>query len=225
MRLNKFLALGGVAARRAADELITAGKVRVNGEVVVRLGTKINPDQDVVTVSGKRIIPEKRAVIYLLNKPCGVITSSRDQQGRKTVLDFVPKEPRVFPCGRLDEDTAGLVVLTNDGNLCYQLTHPKFAHKKEYRVVGRSNDPQKSWEKLQLPIMLKDGPIQPDKLVLNKMGRRKIDFNITIDEGRNRIVRRMCAAVGIEIHQLARVALGKYRLGNLLPGQYRLVDR
>jgi len=224
MRLNKYLALGGVVARRQADELIAAGKVRVNGEVVEKLGTQIDPEHDTVTVSGQKVRPEKQNVIYLLNKPSGVITTAKDPQGRKTVLDFVPKKPRVFPCGRLDEDTVGLVVLTNDGNLCYQLTHPKFAHKKEYRVVGQSNDPQKSWEKLHDQLVLKDGPIKADKLTLNKISRRKIDFLITIHEGRNRLVRRMCAAVGIEIHHLARIALGKYQLGDLAPGKYQLVD-
>ena len=151
MRLNKFIAESGIASRRKADELIRNGLVKINGTVCENLGTVIDENKDSIEVENKPISLVTQRVIYLLNKPRGVVTTASDPEHRQTVMDFVPDSPRVFPCGRLDVDTMGLVVLTNDGNLCYQLTHPRFEHQKEYRVVGRSKDPQRSWEKLQKP--------------------------------------------------------------------------
>lgn len=225
MRINKFLAQAGIASRRHADEMIKQGRVTRNGQKVTAVGELVDPTKDKLTVDGKAVEPPQAAVIYLLNKPKGVITTVTDPDKRSTVMDFVPKEPRVFPCGRLDEETMGLVLLTNDGTLCYQLTHPKFEHQKEYHVVGTSRNPDDSWKKLQNPPFLADGPIKIDNLVLNKIRDNKIDFTITIHDGRNRIVRRLCAKVGVEIAHLTRTRIGKYQLGDIAPGQYQTVTK
>lgn len=225
MRINKFLASHGVASRRKADELVTNGQVAINGKAVRELGTIIDPEKDVITVNGKSIGGNKQTVIYLFNKPKGVVTTADDPEGRKTVLDFVPKSPRVFPCGRLDYDTMGLVILTNDGNLCYQLTHPKFEHQKEYIVEGTSKTPQAAFTELeQKTLILKDGPVTLDDLELIKIGKDKVSFRIVIHEGRNRLVRRICAKVGIEVTKLTRIRVGQYKLGGLLPGEYKAID-
>lgn len=223
MRLNKYLATAGVASRRHADELIKLGQVKVNGQIVTEFGVKIDPEKDTVEVSGKKIQLAQTIVVYLFNKPRGVITTADDPEGRKTVLDFVPKSPRVFPCGRLDEDTQGLVILTNDGNLCYQLTHPKFEHQKEYLIHGHCPKPEAALEKIRRGLNLSDGPIKVDELVPLKIKGEKVEFTVTIHEGRNRLVRRLCAAVGIEIDNLTRYRVGKYELGNLGPGEYKQI--
>ncbi|QQG50261.1 MAG: rRNA pseudouridine synthase [Candidatus Berkelbacteria bacterium] len=224
MRLNKFLASCGVSSRRGADELITAGKVQINGKTVRELGTKVDPDKDKVTLDGQRLESSAKKVIYLFNKPKGVVTTADDPEGRKTVLDFVPNTPRVFPCGRLDYDTMGLVILTNDGNLCYQLTHPKFEHQKEYIVEGTTKTPKAALTELeQDKIILKDGPVTLDELKLIKMKKDTLSFLVTIHEGRNHLVRRICAAVGIEVVNLTRIRVGQYELGDLKPGEYKQI--
>jgi len=187
------------------------------------MGVRIDVERDVVTINGRAVKPEPKVVTYLLNKPRGVISTADDPEHRRTVLDLVPKEPRVFPCGRLDENTMGLVILTNDGNLCYQLTHPKFEHKKEYIVHGRSKTPEAALEIIRRGVRLADGPIKVDELVVIKISHQKIEFKVTIHEGRNHLVRRLCAAVGIELDSLTRVRIGDYELEDLAPGKYRQV--
>lgn len=221
MRLNKFIASTGHTSRRGADVLISENKVKLNGQVVTDFSTQIDPSKDKVEIAGKVITVEEEKVVYLLNKPRGVVTTATDPQGRQTVLDFVPKTPRVFPCGRLDEDTMGLVILTNDGNLCYQLTHPKFEHQKEYRVTGHGPRIETSWEKLQQKIVLKDGPVKIDHLRLHKINKEKIDFTITVHEGRNRLVRRICSHVGIEVDKLTRIRVAHYTLEGIEPGRFK----
>jgi 23S rRNA pseudouridine2605 synthase len=224
MRLNKFIAESGFCSRRKADEYIAAGKVKINGRAVTTLGTTIDPAHDKVTVDGQSIGEKNHRLIYLLNKPRGVVTTASDPHGRKTVLDFVPREPRVFPCGRLDIETMGLVVLTNDGNLCYQLTHPKFEHKKEYFVQGTSKDPENSWKKLQnqkIRVGIFNVAIDDRKLKIIK--GKKIDFWLTIHEGKYHIVRKLCGAVGIDVIHLTRTKLGHYELGDIEPGHYKEV--
>lgn len=224
MRLNKFLATAGVASRRHADELIKLGQVKINGKVTKEMGIKVDVSKDIVTVDNHKVDLEPKTVTYLLNKPRGVISTAEDPEGRKTVLDLVPKVPRVFPCGRLDENTMGLVILTNDGNLCYQLTHPKFEHKKEYLVHGHSKTPESALEIIRRGVRLKDGPIKVDDLEVIRISHDKVEFKVTIHEGRNHLVRRLCAAVGIEIDSLTRLRVGDYELGDLAPGKYRIVD-
>jgi 23S rRNA pseudouridine2605 synthase len=225
MRLNKFIAESGYCSRRKADEYIANGKVRINNQTVATLGTTIDPKRDRVTVNGSPIGSHERRVVYLLNKPRGVVTTANDPQGRKTVLDFTPKEPRVFPCGRLDIETMGLVVLTNDGNLCYQLTHPKFEHKKEYFVQGVSKNPDISWKKLQNPkIRVGIFSVAVDDRKLKSIKGNKIDFWITVHEGKYHIVRKLCGAVGIDVVNLTRTKLGHYQLGEIEPGHYQEVS-
>lgn len=223
MRLNKYLATAGVASRRSADELIKLGKVKINGKVVKEMGVKVDVEKDIVAVDDKKIKLEPKIVTYLLNKPRGVISTAEDPENRKTVLDLVPKTPRVFPCGRLDENTMGLVILTNDGNLCYQLTHPKFEHKKEYVVHGRSKTPEAALDIIRHGVRLADGPIKVDALEVIRISKDKVEFKVTIHEGRNHLVRRLCAAVGIELDNLTRVRVGDYELGDLEPGKFRQV--
>lgn len=220
MRLNKFLSVAGVTSRRHADLLIKEGNVKVNGAVVTEFGVKIDPEHDVVELNGKVVTASTGTVIYLLNKPKGVVTTADDPDGKKTVLELVPKEPRVFPCGRLDINTMGLVLLTNDGNLCYQLTHPKFEHKKEYLVEGTTPNPDAALTKLGKPITLNDGPARIDDLRVVKKSGNKLHFYITIHDGRNHIVRRICAHCGIEIQNLTRTKLGQYELAGIEPGKY-----
>lgn len=221
MRLNKYIAASGFCSRRKADELIAAGQVKINGQAVTTLATTVNLKIDEVSINGKKISHQQKRVIYLLNKPRGVVTTADDPEGRKTVLDFVPTEPRVFPCGRLDVETMGLVVLTNDGNLCYQLTHPKFEHKKEYFVQGISRNPQFSWEKLQKPrVRVGFGQVTIDDRQLKKIFDKKIDFWLTVHEGKYHVVRKLCAAVGIDVVHLTRTKLGHYELGDIEPGKF-----
>lgn len=225
MRLNKFIASTGLCSRRQADKLISNNKVSVNGKIIDVMATRVNPEEDKIVVNGKELKTESKTVVYLLNKPKGVVTTANDPEGRKTVLDFVPKEPRVFPCGRLDIDTMGLVLLTNDGNLCYQLTHPKFEHKKEYFIQGTSKNPEFSWGKLQKKkIRLGIRGVKIDERKLKKIKEHKIDFWITIHEGRYHIVRKLCSAVGIEVLHLTRLKLGHYELGDIEPGHYKTIN-
>lgn len=224
MRLNKYLANAGVCSRRQADNFIEKGRIRVNSIVVKRLGTLIEPETDKVEVDGKPIQLSSNHLIYLLNKPKGVVTTADDPERRKTVLDFVPKYPRVFPCGRLDVNTQGLVILTNDGTLCYQLTHPKFEHEKEYLIHGKTKTPKAAYEILKSGVTLPDGPAKIDKLELLKASGDQIELRITIHEGRNHLVRRICAKAGIEVTNLTRIKIGKYELGDLGPGKYKLIE-
>ena len=222
MRLNKYLAENGVASRRQADELIKQGKVRVNNVIISQMGVKIDPEKDEVAFLGKKIEPVKTDVTYIFNKPKGVVTTADDPEGRKTVMDYMPKEPRVYPCGRLDVDTMGLVILTNNGDLCFQLTHPKFEHEKEYVVEGTSHSIEAAIKILQQGVVLPDGPVTIHQLKILKRSGKKIKFSLVIHEGRNRLVRRMCAKAGIEVTNLTRIRVSKYELGDLAPGEYRI---
>lgn len=223
MRLNKYLAEAGVSSRRQADVLIEAGRVHVNGKRVTRMGTIVDPEKDKIEVDGKPIEIVDKTVIYLLNKPKGVVTTSDDPEKRRTVLSFVPNHPRVFACGRLDVNTQGLVILTNDGDLCYQLTHPKFEHEKEYHVHGHTKTPKAAYEILKAGVVLPDGPVTIHKLELLKASGDRIELKISIHEGRNHIVRRLCAKAGIEVTSLERTRVGNYELGDLGPGKYKVV--
>ena len=223
MRLNHFLATAGIASRRAADKLIEAGQVKVNGQVTKAMGTQVDPASDVVEVAGQIIQLEHVKVTYLLNKPAGVVTTASDPDGKKTVLDLVPAEPRVFPCGRLDAATIGLVVLTNDGDLCYSLTHPKFEVQKEYILEGHCQNPQAAVANLLAGVRLKDGSAKADAVTVLKASGNQVSLGVTIHDGRNRIIRRMCEAVGIDLVVLTRTKMGDFELGDIPSGEYKLV--
>lgn len=224
MRLNKYIADHSEHSRRKADQLISGGVVKINGKVCTTLSTFINGEEDEVEVEGKLLGATPNKIIYLLNKPKGVVTTSDDPHGRKTVLSFVPKSPKVFACGRLDAETMGLVILTNDGNLCFQLTHPKFEHQKEYLVEGRCSAPQPAVKRLLSGVKLKDGPAKADKVEILKASGNVIKLLITIHEGRNHLVRRLCGAVNIELLHLTRLRVGQYELADLAPGKFKVVE-
>jgi 23S rRNA pseudouridine2605 synthase len=215
-RLQKVLARAGIGSRRVCEDLIADGRVRVNGEVAV-LGRRVDPDSDLVEVDGAAIGVRPGLVHYLLNKPTGVVTTAEDPQGRPTVVDLVPDEPRVFPVGRLDLDTEGLLLLTNDGELTHRLTHPSFGVDKEYvaHVVGAPT--RAELRVLREGVELDDGPTAPAQVAL--VAPEVI--RIVIHEGRNRQVRRMCEAIGHPVQRLVRTRIGPLADRRLKPGHWR----
>ncbi len=215
-RLQKVLARTGVGSRRHCEGLIEGGHVRVNGDVA-RLGRRIDPDLDHVTIDGVPLGVRPDAVHWLLNKPAGVVTTARDPQGRRTVLDLVPSEPRVFPVGRLDADTEGLLVLTNDGDLAQLLTHPSHGVDKEYLAHVEGTPSRGAVRRLREGIDLDDGPTAPAQASL--AGPSLI--RLIIHEGRNRQVRRMCEAIGHPVIRLVRTRIGPLTARKLGPGEWR----
>jgi 23S rRNA pseudouridine2605 synthase len=221
MRLAKYLATAGVASRRASEELVRAGRVSVEGTVVTDPARDVGPD-DVVAVDGEQLQPQAERVVYMLNKPAGVVSTARDPQRRPTVVSLVPSEARLFPVGRLDADTTGLILLTNDGQLAHRLTHPSFEVPRTYRaVVGGPPVRASALRALRGGVMLDDGLTAPAGVRI--VGRGVLE--LTIHEGRKRQVRRMCEAVGHPVISLERVRFGPLSLGDLRPGQHRLLSR
>lgn len=224
-RLQKLLAHAGIASRRQAEQMILNGEVSVNGKVITTLGTKVFPE-DKVTVKGKPIAAPSQAYVYfLLHKPTGVITSAKDPQGRKTVVELLRKVPqRVYPVGRLDYDTSGLLVLTNDGELAHRLMHPRYGVKKTYRVGVKEKIPASVLNQLRNGVLLEDGKTAPAKVhEVKDSGEGSLFlFDITIHEGRNRQVRRMFDQIGHPVVTLQRICFGPLQLdAKLLPGMYR----
>ena len=216
IRLQKVLAQAGLGSRRVCEDLIERRRVRVNGEVAV-LGRRVDPETDVVEVDGAQIGVKAGLVHYLLNKPAGVITTASDPQGRPTVVELVPAEPRVFPVGRLDGATEGLLILTNDGELAHRLTHPSFGVDKEYLVEVDGEPHRGVVRKLREGVELDDGVTAPAKVAV--LGDRLL--RITIHEGRNRQIRRMCEAVGTPVVRLVRTRIGPLADRKLGPGEWR----
>jgi 23S rRNA pseudouridine2605 synthase len=215
-RLQKVLAQAGLGSRRACEELIAHGRVSVNGEVAT-LGMRADPEVDAIEVDGARIGVREGLVHYLLNKPVGVVTTASDPQGRPTVVGLVPAEPRVYAVGRLDADTEGLLVLTNDGELAHRLTHPSFGVDKEYLADVTGTPSRGALRRLREGVELEDGPTAPARVSL--VGDHTL--RITIHEGRNRQVRRMCEAVGHPVRRLVRVRIGPLADRRLPPGEWR----
>ncbi len=215
-RLQKVLARAGIASRRRAEELIDEGRVRVNGAVAT-LGDKVDVDIDAVEVDGARIGVAPGLVHYLLNKPAGVVTTASDPHGRPTVVALVPAEPRVFPVGRLDQDTEGLLLLTNDGELAHRLTHPSYGVDKEYLAAVRGTPSPAALRQLREGVDLDDGRTAPARASVGSDGL----LRIVIHEGRNRQVRRMCEAVGHPVERLVRTRIGPLTDRRLRPGQWR----
>jgi 23S rRNA pseudouridine2605 synthase len=215
-RLQKVLAQRGYGSRRLCEELIESGRVRVNGVVAV-LGRRIDPEHDLVEVDGHYVGVRPDLVYYLLNKPPGVVTTAKDPQGRRTVVELVPSEPRVFPVGRLDYDTEGLLLLTNDGELTNRLTHPRYGIEKEYLAEVEGIVSAGSVRKLRDGIELDDGATAPAKVSQPDQGV----LRIAIHEGRNRQVRRMCEAIGHPVRRLVRVRIGPLTDRRLQPGAWR----
>ncbi len=219
-RLQKVLARAGYGSRRVCDDLIGAGRVRVNGEVAI-LGQRVNSANDAITVDGASVSVGQGLVHYLLNKPRGVVTTMDDPQGRSNVASLVPNEPRVFPVGRLDRDTEGLLIMTNDGELAQRLTHPRFGVEKEYLAHVTGNPSRHDVARLRQGIELEDGHTAPAKV--SSLGDGVL--RIVIHEGRNRQVRRMCAAIDHPVLRLARVRIGPIADVKLAPGTWRELTR
>jgi 23S rRNA pseudouridine2605 synthase len=218
-RLQKVLARAGLGSRRTCDELIEDGRVRVNGDVA-QLGRRVDVEHDEVTVDDVPIGIRPGLVYYLLNKPAGVVTTADDPQGRPTVVTLVPAEPRVFPVGRLDLDTEGLLLLTNDGALAHRLTHPSFGIEKEYLAEVEGEPSRGALRRLREGVDLEDGRTAPAKASLLAPNL----IRITIHEGRNRQVRRMCEAVGHRVLRLVRSRIGPLADRSLEPGAWRALE-
>lgn len=223
-RLQKIMANAGVASRRKCEQLILDGKVEVNGEVVTALGVKADPATDIITVNGKPITANANKVYAAFHKPKGVITSMSDPEGRKTVLDFVKGiGARVYPVGRLDYDTEGLLLLTNDGDLANMLMHPRHHVAKTYHATVKGIPHGDLLEKLREGIQLEDGMSQPAEVEYHDvdMERKSATISITIYEGRNRQVRRMFEAIGHPVVKLKRVQFGNIFLQGIPRGKFR----
>lgn len=221
IRLQKVLAQAGVASRRASEELIAQGRVEVNGKIVNEQGLRVNPDRDVIRVDGSRIPPPRRHLYLALNKPRGVVSTMDDPQGRPNLQQYVPRHQRLFHVGRLDTDTAGLLILTNDGEFANKLTHPRHEVPKTYLVEVEGLLDNKTLRRLEKGVTLEDGPIKTDKLKLVQRASSRSLVQITLHSGRNRIVRRMMDAVGYPVRQLSRISVGPVKLGQLQAGQTR----
>lgn len=214
-RLQKVLARLGYGSRRTCEDLIRERRVTVDGEIA-ELGRRIDIESARVEIDGSPVSTRPGLVYYLLNKPAGVVTTASDPQGRQTVVDLVPADSRVFPVGRLDVDTEGLLILTNDGDLTHRLTHPSFGVEKEYLADIVGVPTKASLRRLRQGIELEDGVTSPAKVAFDGGLLR-----ITIHEGRNRQVRRMCDAIGHPVRRLVRVRIGPLRDQKLKPGQWR----
>ena len=224
MRLQKFLARAGVASRRGSEDLIAAGRVTVGGTVVTGLGTKVDSAVDVVAVDGRVVRLSDTPTYLALNKPLGYVTTMSDPQGRPTVAELVPTEgyPGLFPIGRLDVDTTGLLLFTTDGDLGFRLLHPRFHVPKTYAVVAEGQMSQGDIEALRRGVVLEDGPTAPADVRLVRAGGRS-EVTITIREGRKRQVRRMFSAVGHPVAGLSRLTFGPIEVGSLEPGEIRML--
>ncbi|MED4728750.1 pseudouridine synthase [Aneurinibacillus migulanus] len=222
-RLQKIMAQAGVASRRKCEELIVSGRVKVNGVIIQELGYKADAARDEIEVDGKKIARENH-VYFLLNKPTGYITSVTDPQGRKTVLDLMEGiEERIYPVGRLDYDTSGLLLLTNDGEFANRITHPRHELDKVYEAIVKGRMEEEALIRLRQGIELEDGmtaPADAVRLRFNEKSKTTL-IQLTIHEGRNRQVRRMCEAVGYPVRRLKRVRLAFLTLEGVPEGGYR----
>ena len=216
IRLQKVLSQAGFGSRRKCDDLIAAGQVAVNGHTAA-LGQRVDPTSDVVTVDGVVIAVHPGLVYYLLNKPAGVVTTASDPQGRPVVLDELPAEPRVFSVGRLDMDTEGVLLLTNDGDLAHRLTHPSYGVTKSYLVYLDRDPTPADLRRWREGVELSDGMTAPAKASVPEPRL----LRLVVHEGRNRLVRRMCQHLGYEVLRLVRSNFGPLTVGKLKPGQWR----
>ena len=223
MRINKYIASCGVASRRKAEELILEGKIQVNGKTITELGIKVNPEKDIVTYNGKKLKTEEEFVYILLNKPIGYVTTVKDQFGRDSVLDLVKIKEHLVPVGRLDMYTSGALILTNDGDFVYKVTHPKHEIEKTYTVTIKGIVKNEEVEMLRKGVKIEDYTTKPAKVKILKTDEEKniSRLEITIHEGKNRQVRKMCETIGHKVLALHRsksagigvkdIPLGKWR--------------
>jgi 23S rRNA pseudouridine2605 synthase len=220
IRLNKFIAEAGLSSRRGADQLIKSGKIRVNGQITQELGTLIDPSTDRIEFEGK-ILQSQNFVYYAVNKPKGVISTLKDEAGRDKVTDLVPSTPRVYPVGRLDADSEGLMILTNDGELTQKLTHPSFQHEKEYRVtVNKTNlkiADSEVTSTFRKGLKIEDKLMKVDEISIQPLKKEPdlLIMFLILHTGYNRQIRKMCAKIGLEVIKLERIRMGKLSLQQL----------
>lgn len=223
IRLQKYIAECGIASRRKAEELILEGKIRVNGIIVTELGTKINPSKDIVEYNNKVIEPEQRNVYILLNKPIGYVTTVKDQFNRPSVLDLVKVKERIVPVGRLDFYTSGALILSNDGDFVYKVTHPKHEVNKTYNVTVKGIINDDEIEALRSGVKIDNYITKPAKVKILKTDKDKniSRIQITIHEGKNRQIRKMCEAIGKKVLALHRSKIGNIDVKDLKIGEWR----
>ena len=223
MRIQRALARAGVLSRRKAEELVANGRVTVNGSPA-QVGQTVDPECDVIRVDGEQIGAPAPTEWFVLHKPAGVITSRHDPEGRKTVFDLVPARPGLTYVGRLDFLTEGVLLLTTDGAAAHRLTHPSHEVERTY-VASVLGEGDVAAEQARFGVELEDGLVRPKKIQARRTGRGRWELDITISEGRNREVRRMCEALGLEVDRLVRVKFGPVELGDLAPGKVRSLTR
>ena len=229
VRLQKVLAQAGIASRRACEVLISEGRVEVNSEVVLEQGRRVDPERDVIRVDGARIPPPRRHRYLALNKPRGVVATMDDPEGRRTIADLLDtrqlRNERLFHVGRLDTDSEGLLIMTNDGDLAQRLAHPSYEVPKTYIAEVAGVVSEQTLKRLRRGITLEDGPVKPTSVkIVSSVGDKTL-LKITLQEGRNRVVRRTMEAVGHPVRRLSRIGIGPVRLGNLKVGEYRELTR
>ncbi|MEJ2635514.1 MAG: pseudouridine synthase [Calditrichia bacterium] len=223
IRLNRFLAMSGLGSRRKCDDLIVQGVIRVNGEVITKLGTQIDPRKDVVEYSGTRVRPDEKLIYILLNKPLRTVTTASDEKRRKTVLDIVKIEQRIFPVGRLDYNTTGALLLTNDGDLAYFLSHPRFEVSKVYRVLLDKRIRPIDLHHFRNGIELDDRKTAPCRAEEVRIIDNRSYLEIELHEGRNRQIRRMFEALDYRVDELQRAEFAGLRINDLKEGEWRLL--
>lgn len=223
VRLQKYIAMSGKASRRSAEEMIQNGRVKVNGEKITELGTKVEIGADKVMLDGVLINPENKKYYIMLNKPVGYVSTVNDQFERPTVIDLIGEEikARVVPVGRLDYDTEGLLLLTNDGDFTYRVTHPKFEMDKTYIATIKGGITAKGLNALRRGVIIDDFKTSPAEVEMLSCEKGVTVIKITIHEGKNRQVRKMFEAVGCKVSELKRISIGKVELGNLPLGRWR----
>ncbi len=219
-RLQKLLAQAGYGSRRACEEYLTEHRVTVNGHVV-ELGAKADPIHDVIKVDGKRVHFEMKRVYVALNKPIGVVTTNADEFGRQTVRDLIPIEGHLYPVGRLDADSEGLVLLTNDGDLANALTHPRYEHEKEYRVLVEGEPSASTLKAWRHGVLLEEQMTAPARVDVIDAGRGQTWLRVIMHEGRKRQIREVAGMLGHRVKYLQRVRIGPIRLMNLKVGEWR----
>jgi 23S rRNA pseudouridine2605 synthase len=223
-RLQKYMATCGVASRRKCEEIILSGRVKVNNLVVKELGTKVNFNKDIVHVDGKEISPEENKVYIALNKPQGFVSTVKDEKGRKTILDLVSVKERIYPIGRLDYDTSGLILLTNDGEVYNKIIHPRVSIDKVYVALVEGVPTEEEVNAFEKGINIGDYITAPGKCEILRKYNNKCELRIIIHEGKNRQVRRMCDALGHPVITLKRISVGLINLKNLPEGEWRYLS-
>jgi pseudouridine synthase len=221
VRIQKFLSAQGVASRRSVEKMIAAGRISVNGKVVTTQGTKIDPEKDKIAIDGQKIKRQAELIYFWINKPEGIISAVSNKAGEPTVVELLKSNRRLHPVGRLDKDSSGLMLLTNDGELTHRLTHPKYHIDKTYHVRVSGHVSSRKISDLSQGIILEEGITAPAQVEVLRKDQHAAWLQFIIHEGKHRQIRRMCMTVDLHVNELIRMAVGPIKLGNLKPGQFR----